>query len=99
MERHLFSHNKLTFSYLDSGGSGPVLIALHSHWMEAATFEPLATSLASEWRVIALDQRGHGHSDHAATYTRNDYLGDLKALFTHLKLQEPAVLLGNSLVV
>jgi pimeloyl-ACP methyl ester carboxylesterase len=97
MQRHSFSHNKLTFSYLDSGGSGPVLIALHAHFTEGSTFEPLTRSLIPEWRVIALDQRGHGHSDHAATYTRDDYLDDLEALFTHLKLEEPVVLLGNSL--
>src|SRR5271167_1817450 len=96
MERHTFQHNRLTFSYLDSRGSGPVLIALHSHWMEGVTFVPLATSLAPEWRVIALDQRGHGHSDHAATYTRADYLQDLEAFFDHLDLND-AVLLGNSL--
>jgi len=97
MQRHSFQHNKLTFSYLDTGGKAPVLIALHSHWMEGLTFASLAAELAPQWRVIALDQRGHGHSDHAATYTRDDYLGDLKALFTHLKVKEPVILLGNSL--
>lgn len=74
-----------------------MLIALHAHWMEAATFEPLATALAPAWRVIALDQRGHGYSDHATTYTRDDYMGDLAALFQHLQLKKPVVLLGNSL--
>lgn len=73
-----------------------VLIALHAHWMEGTTFTPLAAALEPGWRVIALDQRGHGRSDHAPTYTREDYLGDLEALFRHLGL-EKAVLLGNSL--
>lgn len=97
MQKHTFQHNKLTFSYLDSGGDGPIIIALHSHWMEGITFAALASALAPEWRVIALDQRGHGDSDHPATYTRDDYLGDLVALIAHLKLKEPVVLLGNSL--
>ena len=64
--------------------------------MEATTFAPLAAALAPAWRVIALDQRGHGYSDHPSTYTREDYLGDLQALFEHLNLSA-AVLLGNSL--
>jgi pimeloyl-ACP methyl ester carboxylesterase len=96
MERHTFRHDGLRLSYLDSGGEGRVLIALHAHLMEAVTFAPLAEVLAPEWRIIALDQRGHGYSDHASSYTRDDYLGDLEALFEHLSLTD-AVLLGNSL--
>ncbi len=97
MQRYTFEHSKLHLSYLDSARNGPILIALHSHWMEGVTFEPLANELAPQWRVIALDQRGHGYSDHAQSYTREDYLGDLEALFWHLNLEKPAVLLGNSL--
>jgi esterase len=96
MKRFCFEHAGLTFSYLDSGDPLPILIALHAHWMEGSTFVPLAGELRSEWRIVALDQRGHGYSDHAETYSREDYLGDLDALFAHLQVQE-AVLLGNSL--
>lgn len=100
MERGYFHHAGLRFSYLDQDKNAQagkrVLIALHAHIMEATTFAPLAAALAPAWRVIALDQRGHGYSDHPSTYTREDYLGDLLALFEHLNLSE-AVLLGNSL--
>jgi esterase len=99
-QRHTFEHNGLTFSYLDSGphsvSDSRVLVALHGHLMEATTFVSLAASLAPPWRVIALDQRGHGHSSHAPTYQRSDYIGDLEALFAHLNLPQ-AVLLGSSL--
>ncbi len=74
----------------------PPLLALHAHLMQGATFTALAASLAPDYRVIALDQRGHGESSHAATYTREDYLGDIEALLTLLDLPQ-AVLLGNSL--
>lgn len=94
-QRRAFKTGELTLSYLDAG-SGRPLVALHAHWMEAATFAPLAAALAPDWRVIALDQRGHGYSDHAQTYSRDDYLGDIDALFDHLGLTS-AVLLGNSL--
>lgn len=96
MQRYSFQNNGLTLSYLDSGGDGPLLIALHSHWMEATTFVPLAAALAPQWRIVALDQRGHGYSDHAPTYGRSDYLDDLGALYDHLNVAS-AVLLGNSL--
>ena len=97
MQRYKFHRDGLTLSYLDTQGGGGVVIALHAHWMEGGTFAPLAAALAPNWRVIALDQRGHGYSDRAKTYTRDDYIGDLEALFAHLSLAEPAVLLGNSL--
>jgi esterase len=96
MDRREFQHDGLQFSYLDSGGEGKVLIALHAHLMEGATFAPLAGVLTPTWRVIALDQRGHGYSDHAKSYTRDDYLHDLEAFFRYLGINE-AVLLGNSL--
>ena len=96
MDRHEFRHEGLRLSYLDGGGGDRVLIALHAHIMEAATFVPLAAVLAPEWRVVALDQRGHGYSDHAPTYTRDDYIGDLEAFIDHLGVSD-SVLLGNSL--
>ena len=96
VKRLSFRHDGLTLSYLDNGGDGPVLVALHGHWMEAVTFAPLAARLAPAWRVVALDQRGHGDSDHAPSYTRDAYLGDLGALIAHLGIDLVA-LLGHSL--
>lgn len=96
MKRHQFHHNDLTLSYLDTGGGNPILIALHAHWMEASTYNNLAKELERDWRIIALDQRGHGDSDHAQSYSRTDYLGDLYALFEHVGINS-AVLMGNSL--
>ena len=83
MKRHNFSHDGLTLSYLDAGGDAPVLIALPAHWMEGVTYAGLADALAPRWRTVALDQRGHGYSDHAPReggYTRDAYLGDIAAL-------------------
>lgn len=96
VQRHELTHAGLRLSYLDAGGSGRPLIALHAHWMEGKTWAPLAEALAPAWRVIAPDQRGHGDSDHALSYSRGDYLGDLDALISKLGLRD-MVLLGNSL--
>src|SRR5438874_7654710 len=96
MNRATLRHDGLTLSYLDSGGDLPVIIALHAHWMEGITYSSLAEEVRPEWRLIALDQRGHGYSGHPDTYTREDYLGDIEALYEHLGI-ERAVLLGNSL--
>lgn len=96
LDRHNFKSDSLTLSYLDAGGEGELIIAMHAHSMEAQTFMPLAGLLRPKWRVIALDQRGHGYSDHASSYTRDDYVRDLAALYDHLGIRR-AILLGNSL--
>lgn len=83
-------------SYLDFGGPGVPLLALHGHYNEASVFEPLARLLAPQWRVIALDQRGHGESDRAGRYARDDYVEDLAAFHRHLGVG-PVAVLGHSL--
>lgn len=100
-QRHTFQHDGLMLSYLDTGFSSsssmqPPLVALHAHLMQGATYAALAASLDPDYRVIAPDQRGHGESGHAASYTREDYLGDIEALLALLDFPQ-AVLLGNSL--
>lgn len=52
--------------------------------------------MTPDWRVIALDQRGHGYSDHPQTYGREDYIEDIRALLDYLGMDR-AVILGNSL--
>ncbi|MEW9534080.1 alpha/beta fold hydrolase [Microbispora sp. NPDC049125] len=83
-------------SYLDFGGPGRPLVALHGHMSEGASFAGLAARLGSGWRVIAPDQRGHGDSDRAADYSRQGYVADVLALLDHLGLDR-VVLLGHSL--
>lgn len=96
MQRYYFFNKNVRLSYLDTGGEGDVLLALHAHWMEATTFKPLAAALAPTWRVIALDQRGHGYSDHSSYHSREIYAQDILALLQHLSLAKSVVLLGNS---
>lgn len=96
LARRWFEHDGLRFSYLDSGGEARPFVALHGHLMQATTFAPLMEALAPDWRVIALDQRGHGFTSHAASYARSNYIADIEALFDHLYLEQ-AVLLGSSL--
>ncbi|MGR8011476.1 alpha/beta fold hydrolase [Streptomyces hypolithicus] len=83
-------------SYLDFGGTGRPLVALHGHLSEGATFARLAHALAPEWRLIAPDQRGQGESDRAPDYSREGYLSDIQALLDNLGLDR-VVLLGHSL--
>jgi esterase len=96
MTRHELSRSGRRLSYLDPGGPGQPLVALHGHFAEGRAFVRLAAALSPHWRVIAPDQRGHGESDRADDYTRAGYLDDLAALLDHLGLATTA-LLGHSL--
>lgn len=97
MMRRTFVNDGLTFSYLDQGGSGTPIIALHAYWMESGTYEGLAEALAPEWRIIALDQRGHGYSSHSNDLSWDAFISDLGAFLDHLHLGDPVILAGNSL--
>ncbi|MEU7651744.1 alpha/beta hydrolase [Micromonospora taraxaci] len=94
--RGFFTVGGLKLSYLDFGGPGTPLLALHGHYNEASAFAPLAEALAPRWRVIALDQRGHGESDRAESYERDDYVADVDAFHRHLGVG-PVAVLGHSL--
>lgn len=96
------SRNEITLgdgrqlSYRDFDGPGRVLLALHGHFSEGVVYSDLAERLGSEWRVVAPDQRGHGDSDRAPSYTREGYVEDLKALVEHLDVG-PVVAVGHSM--
>ncbi|MFD6327028.1 alpha/beta fold hydrolase [Streptomyces sp. NPDC058442] len=94
--REFFVVDGRKLSYLDFGGPGAPLLALHGHYNEASAFAPLAEALAPRWRVIALDQRGHGESDRAQRYERDDYVADVTAFHRHLGIG-PVAVLGHSL--
>ncbi|MEV6106181.1 alpha/beta hydrolase [Streptomyces sp. NPDC051940] len=94
--RHELRIDGRALSYVDFGGDGTPLVALHGHMSEGASFAQVAGALGDGYRVIAPDQRGHGDSDRAAEYGREGYLSDVLALLDHLGL-ERVVLLGHSL--
>ncbi|MFC5736412.1 alpha/beta fold hydrolase [Sinirhodobacter huangdaonensis] len=96
MQRHSFEHDGVVFSFLDAGGDGKPLLALHGHWMGASDFAEVANDLSPEWRVIALDQRGFGETDHGAAHHMAAYIGDAVALLEHLSITEPVPVLGHS---
>jgi pimeloyl-ACP methyl ester carboxylesterase len=94
--REFFMVDGRRLSYLDFGGPGTPLLALHGHYNEASAFASLAEALTPRWRVIALDQRGHGESDRARSYERDDYVADVAAFHRHLGIG-PVAVLGHSL--
>jgi pimeloyl-ACP methyl ester carboxylesterase len=90
------SANGLNFHLLDWGGTGEWLIFLHGLASQAHMFDPVAPQLIDSFRVIAIDQRGHGLSDKPDSgYDWATVTSDLNAILNALKIDR-AVLAGHS---
>ena len=82
------------FHYTEWGAStAPALLMLHGVTGHARTWDEEAGALASRYRVLALDQRGHGDSDPApdADYTVAAMAGDLTAFADTLGLARASI--------
>jgi len=54
---------------LDWGGDGPPVLLLHGGALTAQTWDYVCVGLRSEFRLIALDMRGHGESSWSVDYS------------------------------
>ena len=88
--------NGLEFHVRDWGGSGPPIVLLHGLASTCQIWEQAAPILVSDYRVITMDQRGHGHSakpDHG--YDFSSVGNDLMGLIEAKDLEQPIVV-GHS---
>jgi len=75
----------------------PVLLCLHGTSMQSSAWTALGSALHRQWRVIALDMRGHGRSDKPASgYALSDYAHDVKIVLDALGVAKTS-LIGSSL--
>lgn len=89
--------NGLRFHMLEWGAAdAPPLVLLHGLTGHAHTWDHVASGLASRYHVYVPDQRGHGDTQHANSYTTADFVTDLEALRTEWNL-ERFVLVGLSM--
>src|SRR5262245_65324799 len=78
-------HAGLRLHLLDWGGIGlPPLLLLHGGAQTAHSFDEVAPGLARTHHVVSLDQRGHGDTDWAPRYRREDFAGDIDAVLDRL---------------
>jgi pimeloyl-ACP methyl ester carboxylesterase len=92
--------NGLTFQYQEWGDarSRHAVVMLHGFAETKAAWEETAVDLAREYRVIALDQRGHGRSQRAPDrdYSRATQVEDLEAVIAALGLRS-VTLVGHGM--
>lgn len=69
---------------------------IHGMRDHALGFMDIIESIQERYHVIAVDLRGHGHSDKTGTYTMIQFVADMRALFAHKQI-DAAILVGHSL--
>lgn len=92
--------NKLNLQYREWGDprTKHALILLHGYGETSSVWEESAAELAREYRVIAIDQRGHGGSQRASdhNYSRTSQVEDLETFIEALALRT-VTLIGHGM--
>jgi pimeloyl-ACP methyl ester carboxylesterase len=86
-------------AYYDSGGGAPgepPIVLLHGATFRAEDWENIFPRLATRYRVIAYDARGHGKSGRAASYAIDALADDLLRVIDTVA-GGPAIVIGHSL--
>ncbi|HYE47255.1 MAG TPA: alpha/beta hydrolase [Caulobacter sp.] len=83
--------NGRTIGFTDHGGDGPAVILLHSYLMNRSMFAPQVAAFGDRFRLIAVDERGHGETPGDEPFTFWDVAADVLALMGHLNLSRAAV--------
>ena len=101
VDRYWNSADGLRLHYRDYGGprDRPPILCLPGLTRNARDFEPVADRLAGEWRVLAVEFRGRGESQHdpnPANYVPRTYAADVLKLLDQLGIAD-AVFFGTSL--
>ena len=100
-DRYWNSPDGLKLHYRDYAGphDRPPILCIPGLTRNARDFEPVAEQFAGAWRVIAIDLRGRGLSEHdpkTSNYAPQTYAGDILKLLDQLGIAD-AVFVGTSL--
>ena len=90
---------QLRFHFLEWGrADAPAIVLLHGGHQSAHSWDLVSLHLAQRYRVLALDQRGHGDSEWArdVTYSNHEMSLDAEAFIGAMGLEKP-ILIGHSM--
>lgn len=91
--------NGLPLHYVEWGTPGkPSMLLLHGFQSNAHTWDTFSQAMAADYRVLALDQRGHGDSGWApdSNYAPDVFISDIVGFIDALHLS-PTLLVGHSM--
>ena len=85
--------NGIRFHFRDWANDGAMpLVLLHGYTGHSRSWDTLAKAMVTRYRVLALDQRGHGESGWASDYTPEAMVSDVTAFVEALRLDHFALL-------
>jgi pimeloyl-ACP methyl ester carboxylesterase len=99
VNEQFLSINGLRFRYFEWGDKdAPPILLLHGFSSTAVAWRSVGEALADRYRVVALDQRGHGATewDAQGRYTIGDFVSDAREVSQRLHLA-PFILVGHSM--
>jgi pimeloyl-ACP methyl ester carboxylesterase len=76
--------------HVDHGGTGPVVVLLHSFLMDASMYAPQVDAFGADYRLIAVDQRGHGDTPVTGPFDYWDSARDVLDLLDRLGVERAA---------
>lgn len=96
-QQQTFSANGVRINFVQASDHGQPLVLLHGTASEWQSFLPLIPVFAQDFKVFALDLRGHGGSDWVpGKYRLFDYAADIQC-FLEQVVGQPCTLYGHSL--
>ncbi|MFD9697768.1 alpha/beta fold hydrolase [Lentzea sp. NPDC059081] len=78
-------------SYVDHGGDGPVVVLLHSFLMDATMWAPQVDAFGDRFRLVAVDERGHGATPANGPFDHWDVARDVLGVLDALGIERAAV--------
>jgi pimeloyl-ACP methyl ester carboxylesterase len=87
-----------SIAVMDSGGERPPVVLLHGLAGSSRELLPTADALSDHFRVLLIDQRGHGRSTcRPADLRREAFVGDVVAVIERVLDGQPVRLVGQSM--
>jgi pimeloyl-ACP methyl ester carboxylesterase len=94
----VLAHGDVSITVTDLGGDGPPLVLLHGLAGSSREMLPTAHALSDGFRVLLVDQRGHGASTRRPEdLSRGAFVGDVVHVVETLAPGERCVLVGQSM--
>ena len=88
--------NGISMAYHEQGSGVPVVF-LHAFPLSRVMWAPQEAALASQFRIITIDLRGHGESDAPLWhYSLDQAADDVRGLLDHLSIRQ-AIFVGLSM--
>ncbi|MBA3662348.1 MAG: alpha/beta hydrolase [Gammaproteobacteria bacterium] len=96
INEQIFRCQSVDINYIEGPANGSNILLLHGGCSRWQSFLPIISDLITNFRVYAIDFRGHGKSGRTISYNVQDYVQDTY-LFIKEHIKKPTIIFGNSL--